>query len=41
MRIIFMKFLDERAKVTGGQQLSQEQKDALFGQFRRWQSGQN
>jgi hypothetical protein len=35
-----MKFLDARAKVTGGQPLSQEQKDALFDQFRRWQTGQ-
>jgi TRAP-type uncharacterized transport system substrate-binding protein len=41
LRMIFMKFLDERAKVTGGQQLSQQQKDALFDQFRRWQTGQN
>jgi TRAP-type uncharacterized transport system substrate-binding protein len=41
LRMIFMKFLDERAKVTGGQQLTQEQKDALFDQFRRWQSGQS
>jgi uncharacterized protein len=40
LRTIFMKFLDERAKVTGGQQLSQEQKAALFDQFRRWQTGQ-
>lgn len=40
LRMIFMKFLDERAKVTGAQQLSQEQKDALFDQFRRWQTGQ-
>lgn len=40
LRVIFMKFLDERAKVTGGQQLSQEQKAALFDQFRRWQTGQ-
>jgi len=40
VRVIFMKFLDERAKVTGGQQLSREQKDALFDQFRRWQNGQ-
>ncbi|HEX3992098.1 MAG TPA: hypothetical protein VHX39_13080, partial [Acetobacteraceae bacterium] len=39
-RLIFMKFLDARAKVTGGQPLSQEQKDALFDQFRRWQTGQ-
>jgi len=41
LRVIFMKFLDERAKVTGGQQLSREQKDALFDQFRRWQTGQD
>jgi TRAP-type uncharacterized transport system substrate-binding protein len=40
LRLVFMKFLDERAKVTGGQPLSQEQKDALFDQFRRWQTGQ-
>ena len=40
VRTIFMKFLDERAKITGGQQLSQQQKDALFDQFRRWQSVQ-
>jgi TRAP-type uncharacterized transport system substrate-binding protein len=39
MRMVFMKFLEERAKVTGGQQLSQQQKDALFDQFRHWQSG--
>ena len=41
LRMIFMKFLDERAKVSGAQVMSQEQKDALFDQFRRWQSGQN
>jgi TRAP-type uncharacterized transport system substrate-binding protein len=41
LRVIFMKFLDERAKVTGGQQLSREQKDALFDQFRHWQNGQD
>lgn len=40
LRMIFMKFLDERAKASGAQQMSQEQKDALFDQFRRWQSGQ-
>lgn len=39
LRLIFMRFLDEREKITGGQQLSQQQRDALFDQFRRWQSG--
>jgi len=41
LRMIFMKFLDERAKTTGGQMMSPEQKDALFDQFRHWQSGQS
>ena len=41
LRVIFMKFLDERAKASGTQQMSQEQKDALFDQFRHWQSGQS
>jgi TRAP-type uncharacterized transport system substrate-binding protein len=41
LRLIFMKFLDERAKAAGAQQMSQEEKDALFDQFRRWQSGQS
>ena len=41
LRMIFMRFLDERAKSSGGQQMSPEQKDALFDQFRKWQSGQN
>jgi uncharacterized protein len=41
LRMIFMRFLDERQKASGGQQMSQEQKDALFDQFRKWQSGQN
>lgn len=38
LRMIFMRFLDERAKAAGAEQMSQEQKDALFDQFRRWQS---
>ena len=41
LRMIFMRFLDERSKSSGGQQMSQDQKDALFDQFRRWQSGQS
>jgi uncharacterized protein len=39
LRMIFMRFLDEREKTVGAQQMSQQQKDALFDQFRRWQSG--
>jgi TRAP-type uncharacterized transport system substrate-binding protein len=41
LRMIFMKFLDERAKASGGAQMPQDQKDALFDQFRRWQTGQS
>jgi uncharacterized protein len=41
LRMIFMRFLDERQKSAGGQIMSQEQKDALFDQFRKWQSGQS
>ncbi len=41
LRAIFMKFLDERERSAGGPQLTREQKDALFDQFRRWQTGQS
>jgi hypothetical protein len=41
LRMIFMRFLEEREKSAGTQQMSQQQKDALFDQFRRWQSGQS
>jgi uncharacterized protein len=41
LRMIFMRFLDERAKASGGQAMSPEQKDALFDQFRKWQGGQS
>ncbi|HKW52257.1 MAG TPA: TAXI family TRAP transporter solute-binding subunit [Stellaceae bacterium] len=37
MRDIFVKFLDERSKVSGSAALSGDQKDQLFAQFRRWQ----
>lgn len=37
LRQIFAKFLDERAKASGSQSLTVEQKDELFDQFRRWQ----
>jgi uncharacterized protein len=41
LRMIFLRFLDEREKASGGQTMSPQQKDALFDQFRRWQSGQS
>jgi len=41
LRMIFMRFLDEREKAAGAQQMSQQQKDALFDQFRSWQSGKS
>jgi TRAP transporter TAXI family solute receptor len=37
MRDIFVKFLDERSKVSGNTALSGEQKDQLFAQFKHWQ----
>jgi len=39
MREIFSRFLDERAKGSGGQALSSEQKEQLFDQFKKWQEG--
>jgi TRAP-type uncharacterized transport system substrate-binding protein len=39
-RMTFTRFLEEREKATGShQQLSQQQRNALFDQFQRWQSG--
>jgi uncharacterized protein len=40
LKTIFARFLDERQRVTGGQPLSQQQKDDLFGQFERWEKSQ-
>jgi len=37
LREIFVKFLDERAKASGGQTLTADQKGQLFDQFQRWQ----
>jgi uncharacterized protein len=36
---VFVRFLDERTRSTG-QTMSAQQKDELFGQFRRWQQTQ-
>lgn len=39
LKAIFARFLDERQRATGGQPLTQQQKDNLFGQFEQWQKG--
>src|SRR5215470_6556909 len=39
MREIFVRFLDERTRSTGGQALTAQQKDELFDQFKKWQEG--
>jgi TRAP-type uncharacterized transport system substrate-binding protein len=39
LREIFARFLDERAKASGGQTLTAEEKGQLFDQFQRWQRG--
>jgi TRAP-type uncharacterized transport system substrate-binding protein len=39
LREIFAKFLDERARATGGAALSAKDKQDLFDQFQRWQEG--
>jgi uncharacterized protein len=40
LQAIFSRFIDERQKAAGGLQLTQQQKDELFKQFRLWQAGQ-
>jgi uncharacterized protein len=40
LKAIFARFLDERQRATGGQPLSQQQKDDLFGQFEHWEKSQ-
>ena len=39
LKQIFERFIQERLLVAGGK-MSQDQKDDLFDQFRRWQSTQ-
>ncbi|HET7595218.1 MAG TPA: TAXI family TRAP transporter solute-binding subunit [Stellaceae bacterium] len=39
MRDIFTKFLEERSRLAGGKAMSAQEKDQLFDQFRRWQTG--
>lgn len=40
LREIFSKFLDERARLSGGKAMSADEKNGLFEQFRRWQTSQ-
>ncbi|HXQ50339.1 MAG TPA: TAXI family TRAP transporter solute-binding subunit [Stellaceae bacterium] len=40
VRVMFERFLDERLHASGGD-MSQQQKDDLFAQFQRWQTGQS
>jgi len=40
MKTIFARFIEERQQATGGQAMTQEQKDELFNQFQKWQNGQ-
>jgi uncharacterized protein len=40
MQAMFSKFLDQRMRLSGGQGLSQQEKEQLFNQFRRWQNAQ-
>lgn len=40
LKAIFSRFIDERQQATGGQPLTQQEKDQLFGQFELWQKGQ-
>jgi len=40
LKAIFSRFIDERQQVTGGQPMTQQEKDHLFGQFEAWQKGQ-
>jgi TRAP-type uncharacterized transport system substrate-binding protein len=37
---IFVRFIEERSKISGGAPLSQQRKDELYAQFRRWQQQQ-
>jgi uncharacterized protein len=40
LKTMFMRFIDERQQATGTS-MTQQQKNDLFGQFEKWQSGQS
>ena len=39
LRQMFARFVDERRQAAGGTAMSQQEKEFLFQQFQRWQSG--
>lgn len=41
LRAIFAHFIEERQQAAGGQVMTQQQKDELFNEFKRWQSGES
>jgi TRAP-type uncharacterized transport system substrate-binding protein len=40
LQTIFSRFIDDRQKAGGGPALSEQEKNELFKQFQRWQTGQ-
>jgi TRAP-type uncharacterized transport system substrate-binding protein len=40
LKDMFMRFIAERQQAAGSQEMSQQQKDEMFEQFRRWQASQ-
>jgi TRAP-type uncharacterized transport system substrate-binding protein len=40
LKALFARFIEERQRTLGGPPMNQKQKDELFDQFYRWQSGQ-
>ena len=40
LRTIFSRFIEQRQQAAGGQAMTPQQRDELFNQFQRWQSGQ-
>jgi uncharacterized protein len=40
LQALFSRFIDERRQASGGTAMSDAEKEALFRQFRAWQSGQ-
>jgi len=40
LKTIFSRFIEERQQAAGGQAMTPQQRDELFNQFQRWQSGQ-
>src|SRR6516225_4766611 len=40
LKAIFSRFIEERQQAAGGQPMTQQEKDQLFGQFELWQKNQ-